>query len=59
MKRCIVVMNDGRYINTEADRMEIVDNMLYVYSGDSLVALVEVTALISAHLSKKGESCEQ
>lgn len=55
MKRCNVVLNDGSYINTSADRMEVRENMLYVYDGVELLALVEVSAIISAHISEKGE----
>ena len=55
MKRCNIVLNGGSYINVAADRMEMEDNMLYVYDGNSLVAVVEITAVISAHISEKGE----
>lgn len=55
MKRCNIVMNGGSYINVPADRMQKEDCMLYVYDGNSLVAVVEITAVISAHISEKGE----
>lgn len=55
MKRCNVVLNGGSYINVAADRMKVEDNMLYVSDGENLVVLAEVTAIISAHLSEKGE----
>ena len=54
MKRCIITLNGGSYINVVADRMEKEDYMLYAYDGDSLVAAVEITAVISAHISEKG-----
>lgn len=58
MKRCNIVLNGGSYINVAADRMEMEkeDYMLYVYNGNSLVAVVEITAVISAHISEKGET---
>ena len=55
MKRCIITLNGGSYINVAADRMEKEDYMLYAYDGDNLVAAVEITAVISAHISEKGE----
>ena len=54
MKRCNVVLNGGSYINVAADRMETQENMLYVWDGKNLVAVVEITAVISAHISEKG-----
>lgn len=53
--RFVATLNDGSFVNVRADRMEAFDNMLYVYSGEKLVALVEVTAVISAHLSERGD----
>lgn len=55
MKRCNIVLNDNSYINVAADRMEKEENMLYVWDGDDLVAVVEITAVIAAHISEKGE----
>lgn len=54
MKRFCAILNDMSFINTAADRMEIKDNMLYVYDGPNLVALVETTAIVSAHISERG-----
>lgn len=54
--RCNVVLNDGSYINVAADRMEVKDNMLYVWLSDRLQAVAELTAIIEAHLSDKGVS---
>lgn len=55
MKRCNIVLNGCSYINVAADRMEKEEDMLYVYDGANLVAAVEITAVISAHISEKGE----
>lgn len=55
MKKFCATLNDMSFINTAADRMEIKDNMLYVYDGDQLVALVEITAIISAHIRESEE----
>lgn len=53
MKRFSATLNDMSFINTGADRMEVKENMLYVYDGDQLVALVETTVIISAHISER------
>ena len=55
MPRFIAKLNDGSYINVTADRLEQCENMLYAYNGKSLVAVVEITALIVAYLCEKGE----
>lgn len=55
MKRCNIVLNGGSYINVAADRMAMEDNMLYVYDGNSLVAVVDISVVLSAHISEKGE----
>lgn len=54
MKRFTATLNDMSFINTVADRMEVSENMLYVYDGHQLVALVEITAIIVAHISERG-----
>lgn len=50
MMRFVAQLNDGSFVNTFGDRMEVNDNMLYVYADKQLVALIEVTAIIAAHL---------
>lgn len=55
MARFIAQLNDGGYINVLADRMVKEDNMLYAYNGGELVAAVDISAVIVAYLSEKGE----
>lgn len=55
MKRCNIVLNGGSYINVAADRMEMEENMLYVYDGNNLAAVVDIAVILSAHISEKGE----
>jgi len=55
MKRCNIVLNGGSYINVAADRMEKEEDMLYVYDGNSLVATADISVILSAHISEKGE----
>lgn len=54
MNKFVAQLNDGSFINTSADRMEIQENMLCAYNNNQLVALVEITAIISAHLRENG-----
>ena len=54
MKRFIAIMNDGSFINTAADRMTIQENVIYAWDGENLVAVVDISAVISAHVSEKG-----
>lgn len=50
MMRFVAQLNDGSFVNTFGDRMEVKENMLFVYADKQLVALIEVTAIIAAHL---------
>ena len=53
MKKFIATLNDMSFINITADRMEINDNMVHVYDSGQLVALVEMSAIITAHISER------
>lgn len=55
MKIFVVHLNDGSYINTKADTMEVIDNMLHVKDGNNLVAVIDLSAVVAAHLSERGE----
>ena len=55
MKRFVATLNDMSYINTPADRMEVRDNMIWVWDGSQLVAMVDVSAVICAHVSERGD----
>ena len=53
MKRFVAYLNGGNHINTRADTMELIDNMLHVKDGNNLVAVVDLSAVMAAHLSEK------
>ena len=53
-KRFNAVLNGDAYVNVPATRMEVDDNMLYVWNGDDLVALLDVGVVLSAHISEVG-----
>ena len=54
-KRFNAILNGDSYVNVAATRMEIKENMLYVWNGAELVALLDVSIIMSAHISEKGE----
>ena len=53
-KRFNATMRDGAFINVEATRMELVDNTIRVYQGKELVAFIETSGVITAHISERG-----
>lgn len=55
MKRFTATLNDMSFINIPADRMELVDNMLRVYDGRELVAITDISAIITAHVGERNE----
>ena len=52
--RFVATLNDQSFINVPADRMEVRENLLWVWNGKNLVAMVEITAIICARLSEGG-----
>lgn len=57
MKRFIATLNGELYINIPADRMVFNQetNMVMVYNGQAFVACVDVSVVITAHISGKEE----
>lgn len=55
MKRFIATLNGESYINIPADRMVFNQdsNMVMVYNGQAFVACVDVSVVITAHISDK------
>ena len=54
MKRFTATMNDGSFINVEATRMELVENLIRVYDNTELVAIVDIGTVLQAHISERG-----
>jgi hypothetical protein len=52
--RFAATLNDQSFINVPATHMEVIDGLLWVWNGNKLVALVEITAIICARLSEGG-----
>lgn len=55
MKRFNACINGGTYINVEATRMELVENMIRVWNNAELVACIDISAVLTAHISERGE----
>ena len=55
MKRFIATLNGESYINIPADHMTFNTdtNLVMVYNGQALVACVDVSVVITAHISDK------
>ena len=53
MKRFFAVMNDGSSINVQATRMEKEENSILVWDGNNLVAYIDVSSVIYAHICEK------
>lgn len=51
--RFTATLNDGSFFNIPADRMDIKENLIYVWAGEALVGLVEMSAIISAKLEER------
>lgn len=59
MKRFNATMNDGTYINVEATRMELVENTIRVWNNADFVAFVDISTILTAHISERGELYEK
>lgn len=52
MSRFVATLNGAGSINIPAERMAKNDNFLYVWRGNDLVAMIDVSVVISAHISE-------
>lgn len=55
MSQFYAQMSDGSTMKKPADRMEIVNESIRVYDGEQLVAYMDLSAVIYAHVSEKRE----
>lgn len=55
--RVVITMNNGNYVNSKADRLEIdrENNMIQAYDQDRLVAVCDLSIVLEARLAEKGE----
>lgn len=59
MKMFFAQLCDKSYIHVPADRMEVIDNMTYIYDGDQLVAMADVSVILHAHFGIMMEGKEE
>ena len=59
MKKFTATMNDGSFINVEATKMVLVENMIHVYDNSDLVALVDIGVVLNAYIGERGAYREQ
>ena len=57
MKRFTAQMSDGSFINIEATRMELTENLICVYCKAELIAVVDIGSVLQAHISERGFAC--
>lgn len=50
MKRFFAQLNTHQTINRPAERMELVDDTIRVYQGDNLVAFLDISTVLYAHI---------
>ncbi len=55
MRMFFAQLSDKSYIHVPADRMEVADNMTYIYDGDQLVAMADVSVILHAHFGYTNE----
>lgn len=57
MKRFNAILSHDKYINVSADRMQEDkdNNQILVYDGESLVACVDKSIILAAHISEMSE----
>lgn len=53
MTRFIAQLNDGSFLNIPADTMQIDGTSMTVYNGGKLVAYLDMSTVLCAHLSDK------
>lgn len=54
MSRFVATLNGAVSINIPAERMESKENFIYVWRGDRLVAMVDISAVVCAYISERG-----
>ena len=50
MKKFVALLNDGSYVNTYADRMEMKEDLVLVWWEDDLVAILDISVVLVARM---------
>ena len=56
MKKFTAHLNDGSFVNIYADEMRMEDAYILVYNDKKLVAFLDISVVLAAHLSEKAVS---
>lgn len=51
MKKVVIHLKDGNYVNVEADTIEIEKGNVIIKNGEKIVAITKIKELVSCHLS--------
>lgn len=51
MKKVVIHLKDGNYVNVEADTIEIEKGNVIVKNGEDIVAITKIKELVSCHMS--------
>ena len=54
MKKFVAQINDGGFVNIDADRMTFDGEYIVVQRGDETVAVLDINVVLMAHISEKG-----
>ena len=53
MKRLVIKLTDGSYINIEADCIDVQDGILYAWAGEFIVAVARMDFVEICYISEK------
>lgn len=54
MRKFVAQINDGGFVNIDADRMTFDGEYIVVKRGDETVAVLDINVVLMAHISEKG-----
>lgn len=56
MKKFTAHLNDGSFVNINADEMRMEECYILVYNDKKLVAFLDISVVLAAHLSERSVS---
>lgn len=51
MKKVVIHLKDGNYVNVEADTIEIEKGNVIIRNGEKIVAITKLKEMVSCHMS--------
>ena len=55
MKRVIIKFKNGDHINIEADCIDLRDEFVMAWNGESIVVIVDAKEIISCHIAEQSK----